>query len=222
MTSINPIYNMHYVQTPTFNANGGNEPVFVSNSIIHSNVSLRGTEALASYNYNLVNRNNDFNIPTLPMISVPNNIADVAGEKVYSSDGKLDYIIQDNGKYKIVYKNDQYKTIQVVDKNTNKVVREQGCFVANTKEVRVVENINDKIGYFTDYDEKNGEMIPIGKGKHIYYDDDTKKEYIHWIDSKEFQLIERSNVSKDAYSADRAISYDENGNIKKIENFNNS
>ena len=64
-------------------------------------------------------------------------------------------------------------------------------------------------------------MVLIGKGKHICYDNDTKKEYIHWVDSKEYQLIERSNVSEAPYSADKAISYDENGNIKEIENFNN-
>lgn len=219
--SIYPNYNVHHVPTFSFKAKEIDNAQNNSNPIQQSNVNFKGTEALAAYNYNLVNKNNDFNIPNLPLIPVPNNIEDVIGEKVFTPDGKLNCIIQDNGKHKIIYKNDEYKTIQVVDKNTNKVIREQGCFVANTNEVRVTENINDKIGYFADYDEKDGKMVLIGKGKHIYYDDDTKKEYIHWVDSKEYQLIERSNVSEDPYSADKAISYDENGNIKEIENFNN-
>ena len=219
MTSIYSNYTLNQVRDLNTKTKVTNNNVNSSSPIEHTNVNFKGTEALAAYNYNLVNKNNDFNIPILPLIPVPNNIEDVVGEKVYTPDGKLDYIVQDNGKHKIIYKNDEYKTIKVVDKNTNKVIREQGCFVANTNEVRVTENINDKIGYFTDYDEKNGKMIVVGKGKHIYYDDDTKKEYIHWVDSKEYQLIERSNVSKDAYSADKVVNYDENGNIKEIEEF---
>lgn len=220
MNNINQVYSINNFYLPTFKQKEVNKNI-ATNPIQQSNVNFKGTEALAAYNYNLVNKNNDFNIPNLPLIPVPNNIEDVIGEKVFTPDGKLNFIIQDNGKHKIIYKNDEYKTIQVVDKNTNKVIREQGCFVANTNEVRVTENINDKIGYFADYDEKDGKMVLIGKGKHIYYDDDTKKEYIHWVDSKEYQLIERSNVSEDPYSADKAISYDENGNIKEIKNFNN-
>ena len=77
------------------------------------------------------------------------------------------------------------------------------------------------MGYFTDYEEKNGKMVPIGIGKHIYYPDDSKKEFIHWLDSDEYQVIERSNVSKDAYSCDRVIDYDGQGNIKNITNYNN-
>lgn len=220
--SIDSNFNLNQIQNLNIKYKVANNSANPSNPIKLTNVNFKGTEALAAYNYNLINKNNDFNIPTLPLIPVPNNIEDVVGEKVYSTDGKLDCVIQDNGKHKIVYKNDQYKTIQVIDKNTNNLVREQGCYVVNTNEVRVTENINDKVGYFADYDEKDGKMILRGKGKHIYYDDDTKKEYIHWVDSKEYQLIERSNVSKNAYSADRVLNYDEQGNLLSVKKFNNS
>ena len=115
MTSIYPNYNTYQIQTPSFKAKNVNNFENVSNPNQQSNVNFKGTEALAAYNYNLVNKNNDFNIPILPLIPVPNNIEDIVGEKVFTPDGKLNCIIQDNGKHKIIYKNDECKTIQVVD-----------------------------------------------------------------------------------------------------------
>ena len=57
MTSINPIYNINYAQAPTFKAKiEGGTTAPVSNPIASNNISFRGTEALAAYNYNLVNK----------------------------------------------------------------------------------------------------------------------------------------------------------------------
>lgn len=218
MNNINPIYSINNFYLPTFKQKVENNSV-VTNQI-SSNVSMKGVDALASYNFNLVNKNNDFNIPILEMIDVPENVENIDGEKIYNSNGELDYVVKDAGNNKIIYQNDQYKTIKIVDKSNNKIIQEQGCYVANSNEVRVCKKIDNQVGYFTDYEEKNGKMIPIGKGKHIYYPDDSKKEFIHWLDSDKYQLIERSHVNKDAYSCDRVIDYDEQGNIKNITNYN--
>ena len=86
--SIYPNYNVHHVPTFGFKAKEIDNAQNNSNPIQQSNVNFKGTEALAAYNYNLVNKNNDFNIPSLPLIPVPNNIEDVIGEKVFTPDGK--------------------------------------------------------------------------------------------------------------------------------------
>ena len=217
MNNINPIFSVNNYYLPAFKQK--QQTINVANPI-DKNVQMNGLDALAGYNFNLVNKNNDFDIPTLSMVEIPENIANVDGEKIYNSNGELNCVIKDAGNYKIIYQNDQYKTIKIVDKSNNKIIQEQGCYVANTNEVRVVKDIDNSVGYFTDYDEREGKMVPVGKGKHIYYSDDSKKEFIHWLDSNTYQVIERSNVSKDAYSCDRVIDYDEQGNIKNITNYN--
>ena len=63
MTSIYPNYNTYQIQAPSFKAKSVNNFGSVSNPIQQSNVNFKGTEALATYNYHLVNKNNDFNIP---------------------------------------------------------------------------------------------------------------------------------------------------------------
>ena len=218
MNNINPIYSINSYYLPAFKQN--QQTTSVTNPTVQ-NVQMNGLNALAGYNFNLVNKNNDFNIPILEMIDVPESVANIDGEKIYNSNGELDYVVKDAGNNKIIYQNDKYKTIKIVDKSNNKIIQEQGCYVANSNEVRVCKEIDNQVGYFTDYEEKNGKMVPIGKGKHIYYPDNSKKEFIHWLDSDEYQLIERSNVSKDAYSCDRVINYDKQGNIKNITNCNN-
>ena len=217
MSQVNHINRIGISHTPNFKHKQETPPV---SKPIDTNTTMNGLDATASYNFAIVNKNNDFNIPTLEMIPIPEDITKIDGERKYSEDGKLIYVIKDNGENKIAYLNDTHKTIAVIDKKTNKIIQEQGCYVHNSKEVRVIKEIDDKVGYFTDYDEKNGKMVPVGKGKHIYYEDDSKKEFIHWLDSKEYQLIERSDVSKEPFSADVAVNYDEKGNIKEIQEFN--
>ena len=188
------------------------------------NRTAKGINALATYNTYVVNKSNNFNIPTLNMIPVPDDLSTINGEKVFSEDGNLESVVVENEKYKIRYKNNDWKTIEFIDKNTNKIVQTQNCMVANSKEVRVSKELdNTGVGYFTDYDEINGEMVQVGRGKHVYYPNDTKKEFIRWINpqtqKESYQVIERSNVSNDPLSCDKSIEYDENWNIKNIQQF---
>ena len=59
MTSINPSYNINQIQTTAFKVKDRNEVAYeqiASTQDIEKKVSLNGTEALAAYNYNLVNK----------------------------------------------------------------------------------------------------------------------------------------------------------------------
>lgn len=223
MNYILPMIGVNTNLYPRFKQNKTNDTSNMYNPI-NENISSSGLNALASYNTYLINRDKDFNIPTLRMIPIPEDISKIDGEKVYSNNGDLECVITEKGKYKIIYKNDQWKTIELVDKDTNELIQSQNCMVANTNEVRVFkENQDTGIGYFTDYDEVNGNMVIVGQGKHIYYSNDTKKEFIRWIDpqtnKESFQVIERSHVSKDPLSCDRVTNYDEYGNLVSVEEY---
>jgi len=219
MNQVNFVNKTGNSYTPKFKHKHENSTVSTK-PINTNNSTMNGLDATASYNFAIVNKNNDFKIPTLEMIPIPKDITKIDGERKYSEDGNLICVIKDDGENKIAYLNDIHKTIALIDKKTNKIIQEQGCYVHNSKEVRVYKEIDDKVGYFTDYDERNGKMLPIGKGKHIYYTNNTKKEFIHWLDSKEYQLIERSDASNCPHCAVISASYDEEGNLKEIEEFN--
>lgn len=58
--------------------------------------NINGTEALASYNSVLVNKDN-FNIPLLKPVTIPKDMNAIDGERVYNSKGVLECIIKDTG-----------------------------------------------------------------------------------------------------------------------------
>ena len=223
MNYISPMIGINTNLHSTFKQNKVGNAINKCN-LVNENLSQNGLNALASYNTCLINRDKDFNIPIIEMIPIPEDITKIDGEKVYSNNGDLECVIADKGKYKIIYNNDQWKTIELVDKNTNELIQSQNCMLANTNEVRVFkENHDTGIGYFTDYDEINGNMVVVGRGKHIYYPNNTKKEFIRWIDpqtdKETFQVIERSNVNENPLSCDKVTNYDEYGNLVSVEEY---
>ena len=90
MTSINSSYNINPLNNVNFRTKTS-ETQTVSNPLPHQpNVSFRGTEALAAYNYNLINKNNDFNdIRTIEPIETPNDVTKIGGNAIYNSKGEL-------------------------------------------------------------------------------------------------------------------------------------
>ena len=59
MNNINPINSINICYLPAFKQKQVNNSV-VTNPI-NTNISMNGMDALANYNFNLVNKNNDFN-----------------------------------------------------------------------------------------------------------------------------------------------------------------
>jgi len=77
----------------------------VSNPIAYES-SICGIDALANYNFNLINKNHDFNdIKTVRMIPIPDDISTIDGEKIYNSNGGLVCVIQEDNKYKTIFQN---------------------------------------------------------------------------------------------------------------------
>lgn len=98
---INPIYtnnlSLNYLKK---NNNLTNS---IQNNSISPMVSFKGTEALAAYNYALVNKNELFNLPVIKPLDIPTKIEDIKGEKIYNSDGKIVRIISDDNNKQTTY-----------------------------------------------------------------------------------------------------------------------
>ena len=131
MTSINPIYNVNYAQAPNFRAKETNSAP-VTNPVAQPNVSFKGAEALAAYNYNLVNKNKDFDVTLVKPIKVPDDINKVKGERIYNSAGELMEIVDEDKDFKYVYKlgyvPEEKYILTIFDKKTNKLIKSQTDF----------------------------------------------------------------------------------------------
>lgn len=187
MVSINPIYNGNNITTLAFKAKETNESALTSNPISQSNINLSGTEALAAYNYNLVNKN-DFDISLVEPIKVPDDINEVKGERIYNSNGELMEIVDEDNNFKKIYRlgdipQEKYKLI-IVDKKSNKVIKRQSEFKYAKHEnssIDVVE-FKDNMEVCTSYDSKTltpieySKIVNTGENeKHISYDFECRK-----------------------------------------------
>lgn len=219
MTSINSNYSINYLNGISFRAKP-QETSPVSNPFPPKpNVSFRGAEALAAYNYNLINRNKDFDsIPTIEPIEIPDNFEDIDGEKVYNSKGELVIVQKEIGNQKFLYHNDLEKLIEVFDKTSGKKIKEQSCFTNINKEkmITVTEFGEGKNHCHSGYIKKDNEIVLFDKMKYIQYPDGSTKEFIYNAQEKNYEVIERSPNGDFKNLYDRVIFYDENKRLKEI------
>lgn len=219
MTFINPIYNTCNVYTPAFKAKGENSTAPVSNPIPQPNISFKGTEALAAYNYNLINKNKDFDsIPTIKPIEIPQNLEEIDGEKVYNSKGELVLVEKEIGNQKFLYHNDSEKLIEVYDKTSGKKVKEQSCFtnINNEKMITVTEFGEGKNHCHSGYVKDDNGIVLFDNMKFVEYPDGSQKEFIYNAQEKNYEVIERSPKGDFKNLYDRVIFYDENKRLKEI------
>lgn len=213
---INPIYNINY--NLPISVKQQNAPVTTPIDTV-PNVSFKGTDALAAYNYNLVNKKHDFDIPTLKPIEIFDNLAEIGGESVYDSQNNLVVVKTTVGDKEYVYHNNQAKTIEVFNSNGDKI-QEQECFTnINKEKMLVIRQFipGEKDMYQTSYLSENDKDFELfDKSKHIYYPNGNSKEFIHYVKDKKYDIIERSNTNNTAYLFDKSVQYDENKNIKNI------
>ena len=213
---INPIYNINY--NLPISVKQQNAPITTPIESV-PNVNFKGTDALAAYNYNLVNKNHDFDLPTLKPITIPNNLTEIGGEPVYNSQNNLVVVKTTVGDKEYVYHNNQAKTIEVFNSNGDKI-QEQECFTnINKEKMLVIRQFipGKKDIYQTSYLSENGKDFELfDKSKHIYYPNGNSKEFIHYVKDKEYDIIEHSDTNNTAYLFDKSVQYDENKNIKNI------
>ena len=216
MTVINPIYQANITKAQISKLKI-DEPATVSNPS-PQNVSFRGTEALAAYNYNLVNKNNDFDIPTISPIEIPEDITKIGGTPVYDSKGNLVLVEKIIGNEKYVYHN-MDNLIQVFDKDGNKI-KEQGAFINLNRDKSIIVTefiLGKKDCYSSQYISiDGGDFKLFENSKYVFYPDGSRKEFMYNVQEKEYEVIERSNNRNFNKLYDRILFYDENKNLKEV------
>ncbi len=219
MTSINPIYRTNYLQAQTFKANKTEASMPITNSVTDPNLTFRGTEALRAYNYNLINKNNDFDIPTIEAIQIPEDITKIEGNPIYNSKGELGLVEKIVGDKKYIYHAGKEHCIEVYNEDGEKI-KEQHCFTnLNNEKMLIVREFKngDKEVFSSGYISENGKDFELfDKSKKINYPDGSDKEFIHYVKEKYYDVIERSNMKNTNWLFDRSINYDEDKNIKSI------
>lgn len=219
MTSINPTYNINYAHSPVFKAKDENISAPVSNPVPAPNFAFKGTEALRAYNFNLINKNKDFDdLRTIKKLEMPADLTQIGGTPVYNSKGELVLVEKTFGDKKYVYHNDEVKTIEAFDKKGNKI-NEQTCFnnYFGGKTIVIREFIPDKKDYYsTSYISENGKDFELCDNmKHVFYPDGSEKEFIYEAQEDKYRIIERDNkIFNELYN--RTIDYNKNKNVEYI------
>ena len=103
MTSIISSYSINYLNGVSSRTKPQETPPVSKPLPPQPNVSFRGKDALAAYNYNLINKNKDFdNIPTIKPLEIPKNLEEINGEKIYNSKGELVLVQKETKNQKIL------------------------------------------------------------------------------------------------------------------------
>lgn len=85
--------------------------------------NLTGLEALGNYNSTLATQTPNFEILILKPVEIPGDMNNIKGERIYSSDGKLVQIVDEDADIKKVYKPmENGISYSVIDKNVNKEI----------------------------------------------------------------------------------------------------
>ena len=124
----------------------------VSKPVEFQNKNLNGLEALGNYNSTLAMQTPDFNIPILKPVEIPRDINNIKGERIYSSDGKLVQIVDEDADFKKVYLPMEHGiSYSIIDKNINKEVFHQMHWYNDN--VIMIESYDpqNEYRYFTTY-----------------------------------------------------------------------
>ena len=202
MLSLNPIYNVKPLQFSGIKKQTGSASA--TNPIPTTNVSFKGTEALAAYNYSLVNKDEVFNLPVIKPLDIPTNPNEIQGEKIYNSDGEIVRIINDKENEKETYYfRDNKLSYYLKDEKDSKIQWEM--FFNDGKIDGVSKNLPNKVEYATWYE--NGEPIQIDKYK-VYSDWDNYEHLCYLPKEKDYSISKYYTKNGHKYSS--FASYDEN------------
>ena len=195
---INPVYiNNNLPLSYLKNNNNLTNPIQQNNSI-SSKVSFKGTEALAAYNYSLVNKNEIFNLPIIKPLNIPTKIEDIQGEKIYNSDNELVRIMNDNTTY--YFRDNKLHYSLTKEKDSN--IKWAMWFDGNNIDVEKI--LPDGTEYSTFYE--NGKPIQVTKYKMFSKGNEIVIDYLP--KEKAYSIQKRYTENGKNYSS--FARYDEN------------
>lgn len=136
----------------------------ISKPVELQNKNLNGLEALGNYNSTLAMQTPDFDIPILEPVEIPRDINNIKGKRIYSSDGKLVQIVDEDADFKKVYLPMEHGiSYSIIDKKINKEVVSQMHWYDNNE--IMIERYNPQNGYSYATTYENNELINYYKEK---------------------------------------------------------
>ena len=193
MIRVNGLNALNFVSQPMFHGKAKEKNV----EKLPEDTNLNGVEALASYNFSVINKPAKFDdIEPLEVLYNPGE--EIDGERIYNSEGKLHAIVKDNGKTKNVFtpfdgSEELIERVDVVDKKSGQVVMSQENEIDDDKYgdyISVTKYSDGKIVQDSTYNNGTLESVSVtkrGKDSKEYYLDKNfadNKYYISMYDDK--------------------------------------
>ena len=199
MIRVNGLSTINFVSRPAFRGDENKEQI----ESTEQNVSMKGTEALASYNLSILKHPEKLdNIEPLELIFNPQE--EIEGERIYTSEGKLRAIVKEDENTKTIYTPDEENenliaSAEVIDKNTQQVLMKQtnyiedgqydgSSWVSKYADGRLVQDSSYQNGELTEASinkiVKNNQELSVSKNiedkeYRIYIDDEKNGRYIY-------------------------------------------
>ena len=194
MNNINPIYNVNNYYLSAFKQKEADSSI-VTNPIT-TNVTMRGTEALANYNYAQINKNKDFDIPELKPICSLEDMYKVKGERIYNSDGDLVQIVDEKDEYKIIYtpSSENKNIFDIVVYENDEQIKYQ-VFYRSIDGNNYLAISDYKNHYNTLYKYDNGKLLLNNKDKqyeNMVYSYSADKDEYEYYDAKTKKIYDKN------------------------------
>ncbi len=180
--------------------------------------ALKGIDALAVYNAPLLKNPEKLDVePLVPVLIMPEDFDNIEGEKIYTSEGKLHSIIQDDENTKTILKPSEenekmFSSIITTDKETGKITREQKNFVKDDKYEEI---------YINEYSPETGKEVANtyyedGKlesaSKMIYKPNDESVVVSKYFDNNEYSVSKYSEKTEGSID----VTFDKNKQLKAV------
>lgn len=175
-----------------------------------NNIGGDSLQALASYNVAQLGLDNKIKNSILKPFQVPSNIDEIKGERIYNSDGKLVEIVDEDDKYKTIYRfndNISYNMIKT-DKKTNIIYQQ----ILNGDSLCLDKKLpNGKI-LSTVYENN----VPVQIDEYFYSDD--KDQTITYLPKDNYYSIQQHFDNKDG-KISRVVHFDKDGNCESTSEY---
>ena len=200
MIRVNGLSTINFVSRPAFRGDENKEQI----ESTEQNVSMKGTEALASYNLSILKHPEKLdNIEPLELIFNPQE--EIEGERIYTSEGRLRAIVKEDENTKTIYTPDEENenliaSAEVIDKNTQQVLMKQtnyiedgqydgSSWVSKYADGRFVQDSSYQNGELTEASinkiVKNNQELSVSKNiedkEYRIYIDDEKNEHGFYV-----------------------------------------
>lgn len=169
-----------------------------------NNIGGDSLQSLASYNIAQLGLDNKTKNNILKPFQVPNNIDEIKGERIYNSEGKLVEIVDEDERYKTIYKfndNISYNMIKT-DKKTNIIYQQ----ILEGTSLHLHKKLPSGKVLSTDYENN----VPVQIDEYFYSKDKEQEQTITYLlENNTYSISQRFNSENGNVS--RFLDFDKDG-----------